>query len=206
MEISRQELVEIIQTVVDATIKGLADKGLVGTVVNVGTQSASLESASSRKKRPMQERSAYAQTEALLFNYNNFKKVIRQKEDDIAYIRQYGPWEGGGGVKQYGGNTGGLPRGIVLDEERVEAAVQKIRESMEDTVQAIAMIDNAMKSIKNDPYYRILEMRYFEGCTQEEIAVAFHCTQPNINYHKARLVKELSTIMFPGKVAKEMMS
>lgn len=195
MEINKQELTEIIQTVVDTTIKGLVDRGLVGT-----------QSASSTKKPPMKERSAYSQTEALLYHYNGFKKVIRQKEADIEYVKQYGPWEGSSGVKQYGGNTGGLPRGIVLDEERVETAVRKIRESMEDTVQAIAMIDKAMASVQRDPYYKILEMLYFEGRTQEDIAVAFQCTQPNVTYHKRRLIRELSIIMFPDKVAKEMMA
>lgn len=198
MDFDRKVLTEIVQTVVDATISLLIDKGLLGTA------SASLESASaSPKKTSMKEKSAYAQTEALLFNYRNFQKIVRQKEQEIEDIQTYGVLENGSAVKKYGGNLGGLPRGIVLDEERVETAVQKIRESMETTVQALDMIEKGLETLKHDPYYKILEMRYFEGRTQEDIAVAFKCTQPNIHYHRSRLVKELSVILFPDKVAKE---
>lgn len=199
MDIERKELIEIIQIVVDNTIKGLVDKGLVGNVGNVGNASGS----ASPKKTPMKEKSAYAQTEALLFNYNTFKKIIREKQQEIDDIRKYGVLERGGAVKKYGGNCGGLPRGIVLDDERVEDAVRNVEKSMESTVQAVALIEKTMATMKNDPYYKILEMRYFEGRTQEDIAAAFKCTQPNVTYHKSRLVKELSIKLFPDKVVNE---
>lgn len=155
------------------------------------------------EKSPVKEKSAYSQTEALLFNYNNFRKIIRQKQQEIEDIRKYGVCERGSAVVQYGGNSGGIPRGIVLDEERVEEAIRNVEKSMETTVQAIEMIDKNMAALKSDPYYKVLEMRYFEERTQEDIAVKFNCTQQNIAYHKRRLVKELSIKLFPDKVIGE---
>lgn len=192
MDFNREELTDIIKTVVEATVNTLVDRGLLGKA-----------SASASSKVQMKEKSAYSQTEALLFNYNNFRKIIKQKEQEIADIRKYGVCEKGSAVIQYGGNVGGKPRGIVLDEERVEEAVRIVQRSMETTVQALAMIDKNMATLKSDPYYRILEMRYFEERTQEDIAVEFNCTQQNIAYHKRRLVKELSIKLFPDKVVAE---
>lgn len=197
MNIDKNELIEIVQTVVDATIKNLVDKGLLGNA------NANDASASATAKKANLEKTAYQRTEQLLFNYNNFKKVIRQKEQEIEDIRKYGVPEQGSIVVQYGGNCGGKPRGIVLDEERVEAAIKNVRQSMESTVQAVALIDKSMATLNFDPYYKILEMRYFEGRTQEDIAIEFNCTQQNIAYHKSRLIKELSIKIFPDKVIDE---
>lgn len=194
MDFNREELTDIIKTVVEATVNTLVDRGLLGKAS---------ASASASSKVQMKEKSAYSQTEALLFNYNNFRKIIQQKEREIEDIRKYGVCESGSAVIQYGGNVGGKPRGIVLDEERVEDAIRIVQKSMETTVQALAMIDKNMAALKSDPYYRILEMRYFEERTQEDIAVEFNCTQQNIAYHKRRLVKELSIKLFPDKVIGE---
>ena len=70
---------------------------------------------------------------------------------------------------------------------------------------ARATIDKAMDAIKYDPYYRILEMLYFEGRTQEDIAAEFKCTQPAISQNKNRLVKELAMRIFPNEYIEECM-
>jgi RNA polymerase sigma factor (sigma-70 family) len=194
MDFNREELTEIIKTVVESTINTLVDRGLLGKA-----------SANASSKVQVKEKSAYSQTEALLFNYNNFRKIIRQKEQEIEDIRKYGVCEKGSVVIQYGGNVGGKPRGIVLDEERVEEAIRTVQKSMETTVQALDMIDKNMAALKSDPYYRILEMRYFEERTQEDIAVEFNCTQQNIAHHKKRLIKELSIKFFPEKAVAELL-
>ena len=203
MQLDKNELIEIVQTVVDATIDGLIKKGLLGNAsasASVRSKKASANSSANTEK------SAYQQTEALLYNYLNFKKIIAQKEQEIEDIKKYGVLQSGSAVVMYGGNKSGKPQGIVLDEERKASAIKNIEKSMETTVGAIALIDSCMKTLVNDPYYKILEMRYFEGRTQEDIAVEFNCSQQNIAYHKSRLVKELSIKLFPDKVVNEYLS
>jgi len=192
----KTELIEIIQQTVETTIKTLVEQGII-----VG-KSASPKRASASKPA---EKSAYQRTEQLLFNYRNFQKIIREKQQEIEDIRTYGVLEQGAAVRQYAGNCGGKPRGIVLDEEKIEEAVKNVERSMETTLQAIALIDKCMATLSSDPYYKVLEMRYFEDRTQEDIAVHFGCTQQNIAYHKSRLVKELSIKLFPDKVAEEIL-
>ena len=76
---------------------------------------------------------------------------------------------------------------------------------MQGTVQAIALIDKCMAQLRNDPYYGILEMRYFDGRTQEDIALEFGCSQVTISNNKNRLVRELSMRLFPNQAINEMM-
>ena len=95
--------------------------------------------------------------------------------------------------------------GLVLEEESVEAAVRTVERSVQGTVQAIALIDKCMAALKDDPYYEILEMRYFEGRTQEDIALYFGCSQVTISNNKNRLVRELAMRLFPNQVIDEYM-
>ena len=129
-----------------------------------------------------------------------FKKGVKTI---LKEIRKNGVRHKGGAVHSYGGNT--LVSEMRTEEEAVEDAVTAIKHSMREVMNVVNMIDNAMANLKDDPYYNILEMRYFEGMGQEDIGKALNCTQPNVSYHKNRLIRELSVQMFPNEVAKELL-
>lgn len=186
----KQEMLELAEVVANAVVVALETKGLVGK--------------HDVEKPKVGEKSAYAKTEALLYNYNGFKKIVRERMMEIEELRVHGVPQKCGAVGERVQN-GGLPQGIVLPEESVDAAVRSVQESVQGTVQAIAMIDKCMVTLKSDPYYRILEMRYFEGRTQEDIALEFDCSQVTISNNKSRLVRELAMRMFPNQVIAEMM-
>ena len=185
MQIEKQDLENIIRDVVKATVLELG----------LGKQN----NAKSLKS----ERSAYQKTEQLLYNYMGFKRIVEEKKQEIADLRKYGVPRKGSAVVQYGGNSGSV-HGLVLEEERVEDAVHTVQESVHGTVQAIALIDKCMATLKNDPYYDILVMRYFKGRTQEDIAAELKCSQVTVSKNKARLVKELSMRLFPDQAMEEM--
>lgn len=189
MQIEKQEMVEFANLVATAVVNAL-EKVEKPTVV-------------SANKKP--EKSAYQKTEQLLYNYNGFKKIVQERMDEIADIRKYGVPQkcGAVGERVQGGN---VQKGIVLPEESVEAAVRNVEASVQGTVQAIALIDKCMGALKNDPYYKVLEMRYFDGRTLEDIGVYLKCDHTTISRNKSRLVKELSMRLFPDEVMNEYMS
>lgn len=150
------------------------------------------------------EKTAYQKTEQLLYNYNGFKRIVAERMQEIEDIRKYGVPQSCA-VKEYV-NKGNTVHGLVLEEESVESAVRTVERSVEGTVQVISLIDKCMNALRNDPYYSILEMRYFEGRTQEDIAVTLGCNQATVARNKSRLVKELSMRLFPDQVATEMMN
>lgn len=182
---NKTEIAEIVKLVVGETIKVLEEKKLIGA------------------SKPI-NKTAYAKTEQLLYNYRGFKKIVAERMLEIEELRKYGVPKNCA-VTEYV-QKGGMPQGIVLEEESVEDAVRTVQRSVEGTVQIITLIDKSMAALKTDPYYNILEMRYFDGRTQEDIAVTFGCNQATIARNKSRLIKELAMRLFPDQVASEYMS
>lgn len=182
--LDERTLNQIIELVVNTTLQTLEDKKLL----------------------VKSDKTAYQKTEQLLYNYNGFKKIVLEKRKEIDDLRKYGVPKKDGSIVQYSPHTGGTVQGIVLEEESVENAVQNVERSVQGTVQVIAMIDKAMRSLKNDPYYNVLEMRYFEGRTLEDIASDMKCGTMTVSRNKSRLVKELAMRLFPDQVIDEYMS
>ena len=148
------------------------------------------------------DKSAYQKTEQLLYGYNSFKKIVADKQQEIAELRAYGVPDKSKSIVQYTPHTCTVG-GTVLPEESVERAVEQIERSVQTTVQAIALIEKCMASIATDPYYKVLPMRYFEGRTLEDIGATFKCDHTTISRNKNRLVKELAMRLFPDDVMSE---
>ena len=185
-------MVEFASLVAHAVVDALEKKN----VIHCGSASANANVKS--------EKTTYQKTEQLLYNYNGFKRIIQERELEIEEVLKYGVPQNNS-VKEFVGR-GGMPSGIRLEEETVEAYVANVQRSVADTVQAIALIDKCMDGLKNDPYYEILPMRYFEGRTQEDIADYYGVSQVSISKNKNRLVKELSIRLFPNQSINEMLS
>lgn len=190
---NRDNMLELANLVATAVVDALEKKNVLNCGNN-GTNSVA----------PKQEKTAYQKTEQLLYNYNSFKRIIKERMLEIETIRTYGVPTKSKSIVEYTPGGGSSP-GIVLDEEIVEAAVRNVEASVHDTVEALALIDKCMVTLKADPYYEILEMRYFEGRTQEDIAEHFNCSQVTISKNKNRLVRELSLRIFPDQTISEMM-
>ena len=182
MQMNKSEMLEFADIVAQAVVKALG-----GNV-----------------PAPKQEKTAYQKTEQLLYNYPGFKRIVKERMEEIEELRKYGVPKKCGGVTEFVAK-GGLPRGLVLEEESVEDAVRNVQATVQGTVQVINLIDKCMAALKHDPYFKVLEMRYFEGRTQEDIAVTFGCNQATIARNKSRLVKELAMRLFPDQVTQEMM-
>jgi RNA polymerase sigma factor (sigma-70 family) len=187
MGLAKYEMIELAEMVATTVVEILEKKGLIGAP----------EPASKTEK------TAYQKTEQLLYNYNGFKRVVQERLEEIEDLKKYGIPRSSA-VTEYV-QKGGLPKGIVLEEESVEGAIANVQRSVQDTVQAITLIDKCMEALKTDPYYCILEMRYFEGRTQEDIADHLGCSQVTVSKNKNRLVRELSMRLFPNQTIGEMM-
>lgn len=184
MQIDNQTMLEFADIVAQAVVKALDGKKV--------------------SANPKTEKTAYQKCEQLLYNYSGFKRIVAECKQEIEEIRKHGVPKKCGGVTEYV-QKGGMPHGLVLEEESVENAVRTVEARVQGTVDAIALIDKCMAALKNDPYYRVLEMRYFEGRTQEDIAFEFGCSQVTISNNKNRLVRELSMRLFPTQAIEEMM-
>ena len=188
MKIDKQSMVEMAELVAASVVTALKQEGVIGTTQKVGKSN----------------KTAYAKTEQLLYNYNGFKRVVEEKKREIEDIRKYGVPQQCGAVGERVQSTP-VQNGLVLPEESVERAVRNVEKSVQGTVQVISLIDKCLAALKSDPYYSILEMRYFEGRTLEDIGIKLNRDHTTISRNKSRLVKELSIRLFPDEAISEML-
>ena len=188
MQIDKQCMVEFADIVAQAVVKAISQNS---QNVNVGKQTAK------------QEKSAYQKTEVLLYSYNRFKKILKDYEEEIIELRTYGVPKKCGGVNEFV-QKGGLPQGLVLEEESIEYRISTIKKSMNTVMDAIDKIDKAMLAIAADPYYKVISYRYFDGRTQEDISMELGVSQVTISKNSSRLIRELSIRLFPDQVVSEL--
>ena len=147
------------------------------------------------------KQSPFQKTETLLFNYNNFKAAIRDKEEQIKELRQFGIRKKSSSITSFSGNTGMIE--VKSDAEKVEEKIEMIEFSINTTRSFIRIIEDAIDVLKDDPYYDLIRLRYFEGCTREEIAEHFDCDVSTVNRNKNRLINLLQIRLFSDEVIQQ---
>lgn len=70
----------------------------------------------------------------------------------------------------------------------------------------VKLVDKALGDMRDDPYYDVIPMIYFEGMTREQVAEYFDTTVTTISRHKTRLVNKLTPILFSDETIIELFS
>lgn len=143
----------------------------------------------------------FQKTETLLFNYNNFKDVIRDKEEQIKELRQFGVRKKSSSITSFSNNAGLIE--VKSDAEKIEERIEAIEFSINTTRSFIKVIDDAVSLLKDDPYYDLIHLRYFEGRTQEQIAEYFDCDVSTVSRNKNRLINLLQIRLFSDEVIQQ---
>lgn len=143
----------------------------------------------------------FQKTETLLFNYNNFKAVIKEKENQIAELRQFGIRKKSASITSFSGNTGLIE--VKSDSEKLDEKIEMIEFSISTTKNFIKIIDDALATLQGDYYYDLIALRYFEGCSREQIAEHFDCDVKTVTRNKNRLINLLQIRLFSDEVIQQ---
>ena len=73
-----------------------------------------------------------------------------------------------------------------------------------DTVKFCNLVENALISISADPYYKIIELKYFQKWTHERIAEYFNVDVSVISKRRTKLIISLRSIIFSADFIKEL--
>lgn len=104
--------------------------------------------------------------------------------------------------------------GLLKDDRKT--ATEKLEELLRDfptfrsikgkreTAQLVVQVEQALASIKSDPYYEVIEMFYFESQSREAIADYFGTSVTTISRNKTRLLRELTPRLFSDEVIFEL--
>ena len=149
------------------------------------------------------KKNAFQKTEQLLYNYCDFKDVIKQKRSMIADLQKYGLPKKSKSITSFSGDEG--MREIKTEQEQIDEYIESIENSMRLTIRCVSVIDAALGSVGNDPYYQVLVMRYFRKINLEDIAEYYGKDVSTISRNKNRLVNQIKIKIFPDESINEIM-
>lgn len=68
----------------------------------------------------------------------------------------------------------------------------------------VEMIEKALQEIKDDEYFEIIPLRYFENKSREQVAEYFDVSTTTITRHQRELLERLSILIFSDDVVYEL--
>lgn len=143
-------------------------------------------------------KNAFSQTEVRLYAYSDLKDNIEQYELDIRDLETEKP---GRSKSLVFFSTGGS--GIRLSEEDVQQGrILHIQNKIRRDEEEIEEINRALEPVSCDPYFSIIELKYFKGKTDEEIAEAIPCDPRTVRRHKNRLVRRIAIKLYGADAVK----
>jgi hypothetical protein len=143
------------------------------------------------------EMSYYKRVELLLYNYENLKDAIKQKDEEIRHIEKYGLPQSSGSIVVYQTSGGGIS-----PEDRYLQLIDKYKAEKIETQRDLRRIENALEKIREDKYFEIIKYKYLNIQkdkleTDEKIAERLERDQSTVTRNRKRLMNKLITILFP---------
>ena len=136
----------------------------------------------------------------MLYNYKTIKETIPHRNTQIKSLKKYGL------PKKSKSITVMSSEHVKLEEnDLLDMTIKNIKKSIIKTQTVLNYIDNILSKFKNDPYYNIIELKYFEKMTQEEIAEKLQKDVSTINRNKNRLVNEIKVYLMPNDIITDLL-
>lgn len=143
-------------------------------------------------------KNAFSQTEVRLYAYPDLQANIEQYQLDIKDLEKEEP---GRSKSLVFFSTAG--NGIRLSEDDIQQArIMVIKNKIRRDEEEIEEINRALKPIKDDPYYSIVELKYFKGKTDDEIAESIPCDPRTVRRNKNKLVRRIAIKLYGADAVK----
>lgn len=137
----------------------------------------------------------YKKTEILLYSYNDYLAAVEEKKRQIEFVLLHGIPQKSKSITSYSANNGRMD-----EEAKEQAYISGLEKSCAITMYFIETIDNAINVVKDEKYYKIIPMTYFERKTREEIAEYYGTDVGTISRNKKKLIKKLQNRLFSDEV------
>lgn len=147
------------------------------------------------------KKTAFQKTEQLLYNYQSFKAVIADKEEQIRTILDNGRPKRSKDITNF---SIAASAEYLSEIEKDEDKIEQISNSIAITKHYIAIVDRELTKLSCDSYYDLIRLLYFEGKTQDEAAEYYDCSQQTIWRNKGRLINKLKVMLFSDDVIREL--
>jgi hypothetical protein len=148
------------------------------------------------------KQTAFQKTESLLYNYPKFQNVLKSKLDEIEMIEKEGISKRSTSFIQWSASNN---YDNSNEYEKSLSAIDKIKASIVQIESYIYQIDQALAAIKDDPYFELISMKYFEGQSREDLAYYFDCDVRTTDRHKNRLLNLLQIRLFSDEYLEQLL-
>ena len=148
-------------------------------------------------------KSIYSKTESVLYKYPLLKKAIEDRKEQIDTIERYGIPHKSKSFTVYNPGSGYVD--VRSDYEKKEDMIEQIQAGIVASEERMKPIEKALDQVAGDPYYGIIEMKYFQKKTIEQIAKRFHCDASTVQRHKNELLLAIEFHLFGEDILDEMM-
>lgn len=178
----------------------------IKTIIEETANAAAHATASEFKKQNLlknNRQTPFQKTEQILYNYCKFKDAIQLKNQQIEDLKKQGIPQTSKSIVLFSSSS----KNTAYDSfDKLDEKIKQIQESIQTTQRLLNLVDNALIKIKQDPYYKVINHKYFEGKTHEEIAAILDKDVSTITRNKTRLVNELKIKLFSDEVIGELFS
>lgn len=143
--------------------------------------------------------------EIILYNYNNLKEAINEKNEAIEEIKKYGIPSKSKSITTFSSSSTNNTHA-----DRYIELIEKYEFEKKETIREIKRIEKALSKIKKDKYYNIIKVMYInknklveEGnnYTYEMLAEEMKVDRKTITRNKYRLINKIAIILFPEYVS-----
>ena len=96
---------------------------------------------------------------------------------------------------------------VYLSElEKVENRIEKLKEEIVRIENVVNMVERALGTIRNNKYYDIIEMKYFDDLTFEHISEKLDISVITAKRYKNKMIRQLQLVIFSDDVIKNILN
>lgn len=138
-------------------------------------------------------------TEQALYLYPKIKEAINKNKEEIRYLKKHG-------LPNKSKDITSMSHGTIIQDkqELIEEKINKITQSNVINYSYIEKINSIINSFKDEKYYEIIRLKYFEGKTIDEMCEYFEVSDTTIKKAKNKLINEIRVLLFPNNVINEL--
>lgn len=144
---------------------------------------------------------AFKNTEILLYNYNIFKESIRLHNEQLQDLKDYGIPNKSKSITTMSTNVRKIDK-----NDQIDSAIKNLEQQIYKIKVFLKHIDRILKEFKVDPYYQIIELKYFNNKTIDEIAEIMRKDTSTISRNKNRLINEIKVKLLPNEIISEIIN
>lgn len=148
-------------------------------------------------------KSIYSKTESLLYNLPQLKKAVQERREQISEIERYGLPRASKSFTVFIPNSGYVD--TTSEYEKKENKLDQLHGVIIELENRITQIEAAVDTVKDDPYFPIIKMRYFDKKTNAQIAERLKCDEGTVKRHKNKMLESIRFALFRDIILEDMM-